>query len=294
MFATNVRKTHPKSLTAIGQTSDTVGLLVMLLEMSGDNQSLQDSLSWKPERACKNSLQSVEPWRSFVWAKVVNWDCTPWIKIFKTRIPALPRQFQSVCNNRCGQSVISQPIFPFSRKQEVQLGANICTLKKKILHGPEKTNECKKGGLHSCRLCMSEFHLLMFKSRCLVFQLLCLASARLPSTPLSCKGRCCAMCCLFEEVLWNPLSLLFWPCWRWRRTVTVHWQLTHPLLARCWATELSGKYYLDSWKEANLCPSIHLFCFPGGASRNPILSLCLINYLVLFAKSLLFEGGKKQ
>lgn len=72
MFATNVKKTHPKSLTAFGQTSDTGGLSVMLLEMSGDNQGLQDSLSWKPERACKNSLQSVEPWRSFVWAKVVN------------------------------------------------------------------------------------------------------------------------------------------------------------------------------------------------------------------------------
>lgn len=70
----------------------------------------------------------------------------------------------------------------------------------------------------SFQLRMSGFYYWMCKPRCLVFPFhwlrgqagLCLAPTHLPSR-LSCEGRCRAMRCLFEETLWNPVSLLFWP-----------------------------------------------------------------------------------
>lgn len=112
----------------------------------------------------------------------------------------------------------------------------------------------------------------MFKSSCLVFRVrwlesLCLVSAPTrPSFFIPVKNGVGAMCCLFEQVLWNPFY--FDHAGRWRWTVTVHRQLTHPPPAWCLSTALSGKYYLHSWKKANLPPSFHLFCFPGGVLRD--------------------------
>lgn len=110
------------------------------------------------------------------------------------------------------------------------------------------------------------FQRLMFKSGCLVFQdqwleSLCLVSA--PARPLVFipvkEGvvPCAAYLSRSGGIL-RPFYFDDAGGWRW--TVTVHWQLTHPPLARCLSTALSGKYYLHSWKKRRT--SLHPFtCF---------------------------------
>lgn len=113
-----------------------------------------------------------------------------------------------------------------------------------------------------------------------------LSRSILPPFPFSCKGRWRAMYCLFEELLWNLLSLLFWPRWQWR------WVNCHcPLMAHSRTTLSLPHVYpqslveniaciLGDWQISILSPVLFSRWNAFGPTRSPFTTFSLAVYLV--------------
>lgn len=230
---TKLKGNPSNSYQACGQKSKKVKLLVMLVGSQGITRGSRIHSLASMTVCTRIHGSPSNTWEISLWTKVVTWDCTPSIVKKKQaallclewRMWTIFKRSTLFCHFLLSWSWNSGWIFVLF-----------------LFYCIEQNEPWKqKGGLHfgkGCWLRTSEFHLLMFKLRCLVFPFhwlkglagLCLAPSRLLS-PFPVKGG--VVPCAAYLRRYSGISCPFYfdhagggDEW----AVTAHWQLTlrHP------------------------------------------------------------------